>query len=150
VYAAEKYSSASRMGSVVAEVLDFAALGDLPSNPPAIAGAVTQWKSWDGAWNEWRQFQLQSPKGTDGFVPTPDASWRAGDTVKVRSARGAALVKISSDGVATSLIVDAMYDNWTVATFENADATAGEAGWFGFESYENQKAWGKSNGQVVQ
>ena len=151
-YTSEKYPAATTIGmkGVVAEVIDVAAPGDLPSNPPAVAGAVTQWKSWGATWGEWRQFRLQSPKVTDGFAPTPDASWRAGETVTVRSDRGAALAKVNSDGVVSSVLLDRPYRFWTVATFENANVTAKEAGWLGFESYEDLTPWWLVGAKIVQ
>lgn len=148
-YAVQQYPAlaSNNMRAMVAQIIDSAAGSAAPA---AVAGAVMQWRQWNGgAWDQWRQFTLQSSNVSNGFAPAPDGSWLASGSVTTRTSRGLVLTDVSADLVPSSRMFDTSFGNWEVAKFDNADVTLGQAAWYGFESYENAAGWTIQGGEIV-
>ncbi|MBP2294996.1 RHS repeat-associated core domain-containing protein [Azospirillum rugosum] len=148
-YACEAYPAlvGNNVLDRVAQTVDYSL--SAAGTPTALSGSVTQWQQWGTSWDEWRQFRLQAQTVSNGFAASPDASWLQVALVEQRNSRGKPLATVAADGTVTSSIYDAIYGDAEVATFFNADATAGEAGWIGFEAYESTASWSLTNGAVA-
>ena len=150
-YAVEQYSDlrANNLLNSVAGVISYASPGTTLSHPSPISGAVTQWKQWNGQWRPWRQFELQTTTVSNGFSPTPDSNWIARGYINQLNANDKATSQITGDLQTKSTIYDKSCGEWAVASFINADVTQSQAGWYGFENYEDNAGWILSHGSIV-
>jgi RHS repeat-associated protein len=131
--------------------------------PGAPAAAVTasqavQWKAWGSSQtSQWapveelvlRQAIPESALGSGLRPNPPPATWVPAETTQSRTGSGFVEVSVDVAGLTTSVLYDAGFGLYQVATFGNADVTAGEAGYHGFEAYEPAGSWTPSGGGTV-
>lgn len=108
-------------------------------------GAQAVWDKWE-SW-VWRG-EAKTP-GTFDFAGTGGRSgWLLDNRIESRGAHGKPLLLTDVDGVRTSILYDRSGD-YQVALFKNADAGAGQAGYYGFESYESPQGWTLPGGGAI-
>ncbi|HSF41649.1 MAG TPA: RHS repeat-associated core domain-containing protein, partial [Thermoanaerobaculia bacterium] len=123
----------------------------------AISSTATTYRSqWPGgAQKVWGKFEswvwrgeAKTP-GTFDFAGTGDRSgWLLDNRIDARGENGKPLLLTDVDGVQSSLLYDRS-GSYQVAMFKNADAGAGQAGYYGFESYESPGGWTLVGGGAI-
>lgn len=122
------------------------------------ASQAVQWKAWGSSQtSQWapsaelvlRQGIPASALGSGLQPDPPPGTWVTLETTKRRTTGGAVEVSVDVAGLTTSVLYDAAFGLYQVATFGNADVTAGEAGYQGFEAYEAAGSWAQSGGGAL-
>ncbi|HAS44891.1 MAG TPA: hypothetical protein DCS93_30705 [Microscillaceae bacterium] len=129
----------------------------LPTDPgltwEITSGSVQRWKAWTGGWANLDQYVLKEESTLNSFPlnlsNVPDANfWLKTNETTQRNAFGFGVVNLNTEGLINSVLYDQAYQTYPVAQFYNANAATGEAGYFGFESYENPQGWTLTGGQT--
>lgn len=118
--------------------------------------ATTYRREWPGGaqavWDKFESWVWRGETKTPGafdFAGTGDRSgWLLDNRIDARGAHGKPLLLTDVDGVRTSILYDRS-GNYQVAMFKNADAGAGQAGYYGFESYESPQGWTLPGGGAI-
>jgi len=115
-------------------------------NGVQVSENVTTWKDWGGA--KWAFFQNYSANNNQpgsfdwsNNNPATAKNWiKTAEVTERNSDNGVVTETLNVDGVYQSVIYDSQY-RFPVATFAAARTSTQQAGYYGFEVYEDQGTW---------
>lgn len=162
-YAYQDYSVLANQRQLTAVSQQYSATASytgnaLPTDPNLVwqvtSGSVQRWKAWTGGWANFDQYILKEERNLNSFPlnlnNTPDASfWLKTNQTTQRNTFGFGINSLNTEGLVNSVLYDQTYQTYPVAQFYNANAATGEAGYLGFEGYENLQGWALTGGQTT-
>lgn len=118
------------------------------------ASRTTQWEAFDNThWAPSATYVLNQAVSeselASGYEETPPSQWTKVQSIFNRNSKGLPTVSSNINEVYASRIYDSVYQVVPVAGFFNADASAGQAGYYGFETYEPSSSWEISGGTMT-
>jgi RHS repeat-associated protein len=155
VYAVQQYTDLDHINlrKPIAQFQNWAS--SVPINGTTGTGFTTiQWQQFTTAlgqyagWGPWRKYVLYQNNFTDGFAAEPDEHWLLVNTIVQRNNRGVAISSLDVNDVMASQLLSTN-GAVPVASFQNADVTASQAGWTSFEFYEDMSNWSYSSGAQI-
>lgn len=149
-YQVPEYASAMRAAWALSRVAQVV----VESDGAAVSAKVTTYRNWSKS-GDWRWAAQGSytwlGTGTPRFdfgsgKSNPD--WTLDSTVLARTASGRIAARADAMGLVTSYTFDAS-GHFQIAGFTNADATANQAGYAGFEPYDPLAGWTIGGGAMI-
>jgi large repetitive protein len=126
----------------------------IDSDGTAVSGKVTTYRNW-ATTGDWRWAAQGSYTWLGSGIPRFDfgsgkanPDWMVDRTVLARTASGRIAARADAMGLVTSYTFDTS-GHFQVAGFTNADATANQAGYAGFEPYDPIDGWTIGGGAMI-